>query len=74
MPYVTTEVEVFVDLAEIESYDLADELERRGWCPEDSLDVLDQVVQAHRTGQLKIEGHLADVLIDYMYNKANKVI
>lgn len=74
MPYITQEVEVFVDLAEIESIELVDELERRGWVSDDILGQLEIVVQAHRMGLLKIEGKAADILINFIYNKTNKVV
>ena len=56
MPYITTEVEIDVDLGEFDTKDLLDELESRGELPErsepySSKELVEQIWMQRRNGQ-----------------------
>ncbi len=51
MPYITTEVEVDVDLGEFDTKDLLDELESREKLPTTSEELVEQIWMRRRNGQ-----------------------
>jgi len=54
MPYITTQVKVDVDLGELETADLLEELESRGKLPKDSEEceeLVEQIWMRRRNGQ-----------------------
>ncbi len=51
MPYITTQVKVDVDLGELETADLLEELESRGKLPTTSEELVEQIWMRRRNGQ-----------------------
>jgi len=51
MPYITTQVKVDVDLSELETADLLEELESRGKLPTTSEELVEQIWMRRRNGQ-----------------------
>jgi hypothetical protein len=51
MPYITTQVKVDVDLGELETADLLEELESRGKLPTTSKELVEQIWMRRRNGQ-----------------------
>lgn len=63
------------NLSDYSDYEIEDEFEYRGLSTiNDSKEEIDKVVQAHRMGLLKVEGKHADLLIELLYERANKVV
>lgn len=54
--------------------EIQDEFEARGLSDLDSREEIEKIVQAHRMGLLKVEGKHADLLLNWMYEHANKVV
>lgn len=58
--------------------DLIDELEYRGFVVSDGTDAqsddIDKIVQSHRCGRLAILGENSNLLTEYLYRVANKVV
>ena len=52
MPYITTEVEVDVDLVDIDTDDLIEELENRGYAPDNGVkEIVESIYQNRRQGK-----------------------
>lgn len=62
--------------ADFDTWDLQEELESRGFVVYDneSDPYFSRIVQEIRCGNLKIEGKMANELLDLLYEKANKVV
>lgn len=55
--------------------EILDEVDSRGLLDNKSTDLdIQKIVQSHRTGKLMISGENADILLEYLYDKANKVV
>lgn len=62
-------------LSEYSDEELLDEVDNRGLLDNKSTDLdIEKIVQSHRTGKLMISGENADILLEYLYDKANKVV
>ena len=62
--------------ADFDTWDLQEELEFRGFVVYDneSDPSFSRIVQEIRCGNLKVEGRMANELLDLLYEKANKVV
>lgn len=62
-------------LSDYSDAEIEDEFESRGLSTiDESKEEIDKVVQAHRMGLLKVEGKHADLLLEFLYNRTNKVV
>lgn len=61
-------------LSDYSDAEIQDEFEARGLSDLDSREEIEKIVQAHRMGLLKVEGKHADLLLNWIYELANKVV
>lgn len=67
MPTVYTEVEVDVELSDFDTYDLIEELEKRGETIADHKEILEEMYDAYRVGNREvIDRHLRDMFYEVL--------